>query len=115
VWLRFTEVPIPSNRRRLNLFVFNREYVVRRLQSSVTMNLRIFAITRQGLIALSLAVAALWTCVGMEAATRHRSDRDAAASIRTLAELRHITQRPDLATPTRNPVPRFHSARSWTS
>ena len=58
------------------------------------MKFRIFGITRPGLAALTLAVAALWTCVGVETATRAQTDRDTAASIRILANLRHQLQGP---------------------
>jgi hypothetical protein len=54
------------------------------------MTLRIFAITKPGMGALSLAVAALWTCVGLETAIRHQTARDTAALIQTLTRLRHL-------------------------
>ena len=61
------------------------------LQMCPVMDSRIFAITRQGLVALALAVGALWTCVVLEAATRRQSVHDTAASLETMARLRHLT------------------------
>lgn len=66
------------------------------------MTVRIFGITRSGLVALSLAVATLWTCVGLEKATRLQADRDTVISIRTLARLRRLTPASDI-TPAREP------------
>jgi hypothetical protein len=50
--------------------------------------LRVFAITKTGLIAIALAVASLWTCIGMEAVTRRRADREARVSLQILWRLR---------------------------
>ena len=79
------------------------------------MNVRIFAITRQGLVALALSVAALWTCVGMEAATRHRAERDTISSIRTLARLRRLTANPEVPTPARQSMPAWVVTRPYSS
>jgi hypothetical protein len=79
------------------------------------MSAGIFAITRQGLIALTLSVAALWTCVGMEALTRRQTNRDIAASMQTLARLRRITEGQPSSTPARAPEPAFHWQRAYTS
>ena len=79
------------------------------------MNVRIFAITRQGLVALALSVAALWTCVGMEVATRHQAERDTVSSIRTLAHLRSLNTNPELSTPTREAMPAWTLARPYSS
>jgi hypothetical protein len=79
------------------------------------MTLRIFAITRSGLVALALAVAALWTCVGAEAAARRQADLDTIASIRTLARLRRLTEAPAVAVPARAPLPVFHAQRPRVS
>jgi hypothetical protein len=78
------------------------------------MTLRIFAITRPGLLALALAVTALWTCVGAEAATRRQASLDAAASIRTLARLRRFTETP-VSSPAREPMPRYRVQRPTAS
>jgi hypothetical protein len=40
------------------------------------------------LIATALAVASLWICIGMEAVTRSRADREARVSLQTLWKLR---------------------------
>jgi hypothetical protein len=81
------------------------------------MNLRIFGITRQGLIALGLAVSALWTCLGMEMATRRQADRDTIASIRTLDRLRRLTNTmtPAISTPTRATMPASVLQRPYSS
>ena len=79
------------------------------------MDSRIFAITRQGLVALALAVGALWTCVGMEAATRRQSIRDTTASLQTMARLRHLTGNQSVSTPTRTPLPVFRHKRPYAS
>ena len=75
------------------------------------MNLRIFAITRQGLAALALAVAALWTCLGAEAATERQTNREVAASMRMLSHLRQLTQGPTPASPARVSRPIFQRER----
>jgi len=67
------------------------------------MNVRLFAITRQGLIAIGVSVAALWTCVGLEAATRHQTLLDSAASVRTLEHLRNPSTGPAPTSPGRLP------------
>ncbi len=79
------------------------------------MNLRIFAITRQGLTALALAVAALWTCLGAEAATVRKTNREVAASIRTLSHLRRLTQDQMLASPARTMKPAIGHERPYAS
>ncbi len=78
------------------------------------MTLRIFGITRPGLVALSLAVAALWTCVGMETAARRQAERDTVSSFRTLARLRHLTEGTGFTEPARAAAPVFRS-RPFTS
>ncbi|MGD1072192.1 MAG: hypothetical protein ABSB15_18850 [Bryobacteraceae bacterium] len=50
--------------------------------------MRVFGITKAGLIAIALAVASLWGCIGMEVVTRRRADREARVSLRTLWRLR---------------------------
>ncbi len=78
--------------------------------NQVVMTLRVFAITRQGLMAMAIAVAALWTCLGMESATRHRVDQDTAATLHTLARLRQSSEGIHV-TPARLPGPGIHSGR----
>jgi len=111
----FTAVAKPSSRNPPRFFVFNSQAVVLGLLVAGAMNLRIFAITRQGLAALTLAVAALWTCLGTEAATVRQTNRETAASIRTLAHLRRLTQEQILSSPARATMPAFHSERPYTS
>ena len=50
--------------------------------------MKVFGITKAGLIAIALAVASLWTCIGMEAVTRKRADLEARVSLQTLWKLR---------------------------
>jgi len=82
---------------------------------SHAMPLRIFAITKPGLVALTVAVAMLWTCVGLETATRRQADRDTAASIQTLARLRRFTQSPNLTTPVRETLRPFRVQHPFAS
>jgi len=79
------------------------------------MTLRIFAITKPGLVALGIAVAALWTCVGAETVTRRLADRDTIVSIRTLARLRRLAPSPALRAPVRAPLPAFRRDRPYAS
>jgi hypothetical protein len=79
------------------------------------MTLRIFGISRPGLVALSLAVAALWTCLGMEKAALRQADRDAVASIRTLARLRRITEGNRFTAPARVTAPAFSAQPPFSS
>jgi len=82
----------------------------------VGVNLRIFGITKPGLAVMAVAVAALWTCVGLEAATRSETSREAEASIRTLARLRRLTAEGHIrSTPARAPLPAFRVQRPFTS
>jgi hypothetical protein len=108
-------VPIPSIASAVNFFVFSQPQLADGLHTNPPMDLRIFAITRQGLVALALAVTALWTCVGMEVKTRRQADRDMTASIRTLARLRHLTVQPDISTPARSPMASYLPQRPYSS
>jgi hypothetical protein len=56
---------------------------------------------------LSVAVAALWTCVGIETAARRQAERDTVISFRTLARLRHITEGTGFTQPARATAPAF--------
>lgn len=99
--------------RWLNLksFIFNVGTLVRGVHTVTPMTMRIFAITRPGLLALALAVGTLWSCVGLEMASVRQSSRDTAESLRTLAELRRLTEKPETATPARAPEPAFRPER----
>ena len=77
--------------------------------------MRIFAITKPGLIALTLAVGTLWTCLALEAETRHQSERETVVAIQKLARLRQLTQPSQMETPAREIHPVFHAARPFTS
>jgi hypothetical protein len=60
--------------------------------------LRIFAITKPGLLAMTLSVAALWTCIAMEHTMLRRAALDARDCATALSELR------ERATPVSSPV-----------
>ena len=79
------------------------------------MTLRIFGISRPGLVALSVAVAALWTCVGLEKAALRQADRDMVASFRTLARLRRITEGTGFTAPARAAAPAFRARPPFAS
>jgi hypothetical protein len=80
----------------------------------MAMKVRVFGITKPGMAALAGCVAILWSCFGMEIATRRQASHDAAVTLRTLAELRHRTQDSVGTTPVRVPAPTA-SARTFTS
>jgi hypothetical protein len=50
-------------------------------------HLKLFGITKAGLLATSIAVMTLWTCLAMERTTIRRANRDVVASLRTLRSL----------------------------
>lgn len=71
---------------------------------------RLFGITRVGLAAMTLAVAALWSCIAMENHARHQAETDARVSF---DRLRHLRQDPTpAATPLRWANPQGHAIRS---
>lgn len=116
MWSAFTQVPIPYNAVQLTVFVFNEFTTGGIIAKYAAMKLRIFGITKQGLIALTLSVSVLWGCIGMEIATRRQTDRDTLASIRTLARLRRLSPvGTDVSTPTSAPLPASVLARPYTS
>ena len=63
--------------------------------------LRFFGITRTGLVAMTIAVFALWSCIALEITARHRAEMDALDAIRTLERLRQPS------VPVSEPAPRF--------
>lgn len=77
--------------------------------------MRIFAITKPGLVALTIAVGTLWTCLALETAMRRQSDREIAVSIQKLAQLRQMTKPSQIETPARESQPVFHVQRPLTS
>lgn len=79
------------------------------------MTLRIFAITKPGIAALTIAVAALWTCVGMEASTRRQTNLEVAASLRKLDYLRRHTAGAPKSTPVRTHTPSTGAERPSAS
>jgi hypothetical protein len=66
--------------------------------------LRLFGITRHGLLAMTVSVTALWSCIAMEKAALHRGAMDARACASALERLR---ERP---VPVSAPI-RFHRQR----
>jgi len=59
--------------------------------------LRLFGITRAGLLAMTISVIALWSCIAFERAALHRAARDARAAVGKQS------------VPASEPVPRFRS------
>lgn len=51
--------------------------------------MRLFGITKTGLLAIALSVVALWTCVGMQQAAMRRGRLDARFALRELQRLRN--------------------------
>jgi hypothetical protein len=74
-----------------------------------TGTVRFFAITKPGLLAMTLSVAALWTCIAMERSTLRHAALDARACATALAELRErSTPVPSpVSSPVSSPAP-FH-------
>jgi hypothetical protein len=63
--------------------------------------MRLFAITKTGLLAMTLSVTALWSCIALEQATLRRAEKDAQACLNTLQQLR------ERAVPAAEPIPVF--------
>ena len=63
--------------------------------------LRLFGITKPGLLAMTISVLALWSCIAMEKAALHRGAMDARACARALEGLR------ERSVPASAPI-RFH-------
>jgi hypothetical protein len=95
-------------------FSFQQRFSGEQRAFPIAMSLRLFGITKPGMAALAGCVAILWTCFGLEIATRRQTSHDAADTLRTLAELRHRTQDSMGATPVRVPAPTA-SPRTFTS
>lgn len=115
MWLTFTEVLAESHTALLSYSFSLAVGLESELHSPVPMTLRIFAITRPGLVALALAVAALWICVGAETAARRQANQDTVASIRTLARLRGHAEGPVRSAPARAPMPLMRVQRPAAS
>ena len=64
-------------------------------------NLQVFCITKPGLLAMTISVVALWSCIALEQAALHRGAADARACARALEELR------ERSVPASTPI-RFH-------
>ncbi|HWE51258.1 MAG TPA: hypothetical protein VG273_15810 [Bryobacteraceae bacterium] len=71
--------------------------------------MRLFGITRAGLLATSIAVMTLWTCLAMERATVRHANRDVVSSLRTL---KNLQQR---RVPVSQPSSPFHSRNARLS
>jgi hypothetical protein len=68
-------------------------------------HLELFRITKPGLLAIMIAVFALWGSIALQTAALNRGARDARTAVRTLERLR------EQSVPASEPVPRFHSQR----
>jgi hypothetical protein len=77
--------------------------------------MRIFAITKPGLVAMTISVATLWTCLALETATRRQSDREMVASIQKLARLRQLTRPAQIETPARESQTVFRAPQPFKS
>ena len=77
--------------------------------------MRIFAITKPGLVAMTIAVATLWTCLALETVTRQQSERETVAILQKLARLRQLAQPQEMETPARETRPVFLAPRPFTS
>jgi hypothetical protein len=64
--------------------------------------LRLFGITKTGLLAMAISVLALWSCIAIETAALRRAALDARVSFRTLERLRQQS------VPASEPAPPFH-------
>jgi hypothetical protein len=71
--------------------------------------LRLFAITKPGLLAMTLSVGALWSCIAMEQTALRRAALDARACATALEELRERSTpiSPPVSSPVSSPAP-FH-------
>jgi len=65
--------------------------------------LRLFGITRAGLLAMTLSVSALWGCIAVEKVTLRRAANDSRACLEELQHLREQTS------PASEPVPHFRT------
>ena len=71
--------------------------------------LKLFAITRAGLLATTISVLALWGCLAVQTAILRRAARDARVAIRTMERLRQHS------VPASEPTPPFRSPSVKTS
>jgi hypothetical protein len=113
--MRVTRVPSGFGCHTLKCNVLSAETLDTRMQETPLptlggrIRLRVFGITKAGLIAITLAVATLWACIGVEAATRRRADLEARASLQKLWKLRQNS------VPVSAPVQPFVPSRPITS
>lgn len=66
-------------------------------------HLPLFGITKAGLLAMTISVLALWSCIAIEKATLHRATTDVVISLGTLERLRQHS------VPVSEPAPPFHA------
>jgi hypothetical protein len=71
--------------------------------------LRLFAITRAGLLTITIAVCVLWTCIAMEKTTVARANREVARTFLRLHRLRRSTNAVPAEAPASPSFPRRHS------
>jgi hypothetical protein len=65
--------------------------------------LKLFRITKSGLLAITISVFALWGSIALETAALNRATRDARTAVKTLERLR------ERSVPASEPLPSFHS------
>jgi len=66
--------------------------------------LKLFGITKAGLLAITISVLALWSCLALQTGALRRAARDARVAIRTLERLR------EESVPASEPTPPFRSS-----
>jgi len=71
-------------------------------------SLRLFAITRAGLLAITVAVCALWACIAMEKVTVARTNTEANRTFLQLQKLRRPATLP-IESPAPRPFLRHHT------
>jgi hypothetical protein len=65
--------------------------------------LKLFGITKAGLLAMTISVLALWSCLALQTTTLRRAARDARAAVRIMERLR------EESVPASEPTPPFRS------
>ena len=107
VWRKLHTDPRKIPKQSLSAFGFNRIALGREMLRhrnrfrGKDAFLRLFGITKAGLLAMTLSVSALWSCIVLEKITLRRAGRDAQACLKQLQDLR------ERALPASEPVPLF--------
>jgi hypothetical protein len=101
VWLFGTRVLQKARRNSTNILVISVIQVGTELANDD--GLRLFGITRSGLLAMMISVFTLWSAIVLERAALDRAERDARAAVRTLERLK------EQSVPASEPTPPFRS------